>query len=189
MAEFHLRGGLLPFTFRIHTYAVLILIRDHPCDDLGQQPTQGAWRRIRDRARRDHLGGSTGPGGSARLARGDSPRRLLLRRFQPVEPDGSRQRVGHLGGWQRDLWRPGGWGRRCVHRMPHRGPALLDLRGCMAPAMLLAQATGRLGNYFNHELFGQPTDLPWGLEIEATNPASRSGCRRTPSSTPRSCTR
>ncbi len=41
----------------------------------------------------------------------------------------------------------------------------------LAPAMLLAQAMGRLGNYFNHELFGQPTDLPWGLEIESTNSA------------------
>ena len=41
----------------------------------------------------------------------------------------------------------------------------------LAPAMLVAQAMGRLGNYFNHELFGQPTDLPWGLEIEAGNPA------------------
>jgi len=41
----------------------------------------------------------------------------------------------------------------------------------LAPAMLLAQATGRLGNYFNHEIFGQPTDLPWGLEISADNPA------------------
>jgi prolipoprotein diacylglyceryl transferase len=41
----------------------------------------------------------------------------------------------------------------------------------LAPAMLLAQAAGRLGNYFNHELFGQPTDLPWGLEIESSNPA------------------
>jgi len=41
----------------------------------------------------------------------------------------------------------------------------------LAPAMLIAQATGRLGNYFNHELFGQPTTLPWGLEIESTNPA------------------
>jgi len=41
----------------------------------------------------------------------------------------------------------------------------------LAPAMLLAQAIGRLGNYFNHELFGQPTDLPWGLEIEFNNPA------------------
>lgn len=41
----------------------------------------------------------------------------------------------------------------------------------LAPGLLLAQAFGRLGNWFNHELFGQPTDLPWGLEIEATNPA------------------
>jgi len=41
----------------------------------------------------------------------------------------------------------------------------------LAPAMLLAQAIGRLGNWFNHELFGLPTDLPWGLEIEASNPA------------------
>jgi len=45
----------------------------------------------------------------------------------------------------------------------------------LAPAMLLAQAIGRLGNYFNHELFGQPTDLPWGLEIEATNSAIPAG--------------
>lgn len=41
----------------------------------------------------------------------------------------------------------------------------------LAPGLLLAQAFGRLGNYFNHELFGQPTSLPWGLEIEAGNPA------------------
>lgn len=41
----------------------------------------------------------------------------------------------------------------------------------LAPGLLLAQAFGRLGNWFNNELFGQPTGLPWGLEIEATNPA------------------
>ncbi|HEX2505809.1 MAG TPA: prolipoprotein diacylglyceryl transferase [Gaiellaceae bacterium] len=35
-----------------------------------------------------------------------------------------------------------------------------------APGLLLAQAIGRLGNYFNQELFGRPTDLPWGLEID-----------------------
>jgi prolipoprotein diacylglyceryl transferase len=35
-----------------------------------------------------------------------------------------------------------------------------------APALLLAQAIGRLGNYFNQELFGLPTDLPWGLIID-----------------------
>ena len=46
-------------------------------------------------------------------------------------------------------------------------------RGCrlpvgldaVAPAMAVAQAIGRLGNYFNQELFGRPTSLPWGLEI------------------------
>jgi prolipoprotein diacylglyceryl transferase len=41
----------------------------------------------------------------------------------------------------------------------------------LAPGMLLAQSMGRLGNYFNHELFGLPTNLPWGLQIEQTNPA------------------
>ena len=41
----------------------------------------------------------------------------------------------------------------------------------LAPGLILAQAFGRLGNYFNHELFGLPTNLPWGLEIESTNPA------------------
>ncbi|WP_040164420.1 prolipoprotein diacylglyceryl transferase [Microbacterium gorillae] len=45
----------------------------------------------------------------------------------------------------------------------------------IAPWMLLAQALGRLGNYFNHELFGLPTDLPWGLEIEKDNPAFPAG--------------
>jgi phosphatidylglycerol---prolipoprotein diacylglyceryl transferase len=38
-----------------------------------------------------------------------------------------------------------------------------------APAFLLGQAIGRWGNYFNQELFGHPTDLPWGLEIDPPN--------------------
>ena len=41
----------------------------------------------------------------------------------------------------------------------------------LVPGLLLAQAVGRLGNWFNHELFGGPTTLPWGLEIESSNPA------------------
>lgn len=45
----------------------------------------------------------------------------------------------------------------------------------LAPALLLAQAIGRFGNYFNHELFGVPTNLPWGLEIESSNPAFPAG--------------
>lgn len=49
-----------------------------------------------------------------------------------------------------------------------RFTALLD---AIAPGLIVAQAIGRFGNYFNRELFGTPTDLPWGLEIESTNPA------------------
>lgn len=41
----------------------------------------------------------------------------------------------------------------------------------LAPGILIAQATGRFGNYFNQELFGAPTGLPWGLEIDPGNPA------------------
>ncbi|MEN2737538.1 prolipoprotein diacylglyceryl transferase [Microbacterium sp. X-17] len=41
----------------------------------------------------------------------------------------------------------------------------------LAPALLLAQAIGRLGNYFNQELFGLPTNLPWGLQIDSGNKA------------------
>ncbi|WP_125776660.1 prolipoprotein diacylglyceryl transferase [Antribacter gilvus] len=36
----------------------------------------------------------------------------------------------------------------------------------LAPGMLVAQAIGRMGNYWNHELFGGPTTLPWGLQID-----------------------
>jgi len=36
----------------------------------------------------------------------------------------------------------------------------------LAPGLLLAQAMGRFGNWFNQELFGLPTDLPWGLQIK-----------------------
>ena len=43
-----------------------------------------------------------------------------------------------------------------------RGEAL----AAMVPGLPLAQAIGRLGNWFNQELFGSPTDLPWGLEID-----------------------
>ena len=42
-----------------------------------------------------------------------------------------------------------------------------------APGILIAQGIGRLGNYFNQELFGGPTDLPWGLEVDADAPAGR----------------
>ena len=45
----------------------------------------------------------------------------------------------------------------------------------LAPGLLLAQAIGRLGNWFNQELYGTPTDLPWGLEIDYPNAAWPAG--------------
>ncbi len=39
---------------------------------------------------------------------------------------------------------------------------------CVAPALPLAQAIGRWGNWFNQELFGRPTTLPWALEVSAS---------------------
>lgn len=45
----------------------------------------------------------------------------------------------------------------------------------LAPGLLLAQAMGRFGNWFNQELFGLPTDLPWGLEIDSDNAAFPAG--------------
>lgn len=49
----------------------------------------------------------------------------------------------------------------------HRaGLRLAPVADSLAPALLVAQAIGRLGNYFNQELFGRETTLPWGLQID-----------------------
>jgi prolipoprotein diacylglyceryl transferase len=39
----------------------------------------------------------------------------------------------------------------------------------VAPGLLIAQGIGRWGNWFNQELYGKPTDLPWGLEIDESH--------------------
>ena len=49
------------------------------------------------------------------------------------------------------------------------GILLRPLADALAPSLLLAQVIGRFGNYFNQELFGRPTDLPWGLEIDVAH--------------------
>ena len=46
-----------------------------------------------------------------------------------------------------------------------KGIPLPAFGDAIAPGIILAQAIGRLGNYFNQELYGRPTTLPWGLEI------------------------
>jgi prolipoprotein diacylglyceryl transferase len=43
------------------------------------------------------------------------------------------------------------------------------LMDCVAPALLVAQGIGRLGNWWNQELYGKPTGLPWGLEIDGAH--------------------
>ena len=48
-----------------------------------------------------------------------------------------------------------------------RGLAVQPFMWAAAPAIPLAQAIGRWGNWWNQELFGRPTDLPWALEIDA----------------------
>ena len=47
-----------------------------------------------------------------------------------------------------------------------KGIRMLPVLDALAPGVLVAQALGRWGNWFNQELFGKPTDLPWGLEID-----------------------
>ncbi len=59
--------------------------------------------------------------------------------------------LGALGGWI---------GAR------RAGVALPPVADAIAPAIALAQAIGRWGNYFNQELFGKPTTVPWALEID-----------------------
>ncbi|MFD7540209.1 prolipoprotein diacylglyceryl transferase [Streptomyces sp. NPDC059819] len=59
--------------------------------------------------------------------------------------------LGGLGAWI-------GCRRRCIPL-----PAFAD---AIAPGIAVAQAIGRWGNWFNQELYGRPTTLPWGLEID-----------------------
>jgi prolipoprotein diacylglyceryl transferase len=50
-----------------------------------------------------------------------------------------------------------------------RGLDALVVMDCLAPGLLVAQAIGRWGNWFNQELFGRPTSLPWALEISLSH--------------------
>lgn len=55
---------------------------------------------------------------------------------------------------------------RYLARRGEVGISFAQFADAIAPGILLAQAIGRFGNWFNQELFGRPTNLPWGLEID-----------------------
>jgi prolipoprotein diacylglyceryl transferase len=80
---------------------------------------------------------------------------------------------GWLAIWQGGL---GIWGGIAggflggVIPLRRRGVSVRRFMDAAAPGILVAQAIGRVGNYFNQELFGGPTSLPWGLQI---SPAHR----------------
>jgi prolipoprotein diacylglyceryl transferase len=57
-----------------------------------------------------------------------------------------------------------------VWRVRRAGADVGVFMNAVAPALLVAQAIGRIGNYFNQELFGKPSGLPWAVEI---SPAAR----------------
>jgi len=63
--------------------------------------------------------------------------------------------LGTLGAW----WRY----RRLAKKL--NLPAFSLFMDALAPGVLLAQAVGRFGNWFNHELFGRPLNAPWALEV------------------------
>ena len=56
-----------------------------------------------------------------------------------------------------------------------RGIKLPPFADAVAPAIVVAQGLGRWGNYFNQELFGKPTDLPWAVEIDPDRPSTIAG--------------
>jgi prolipoprotein diacylglyceryl transferase len=51
-------------------------------------------------------------------------------------------------------------------RVRKRGADVGAFMDAGAPSLLVAQSIGRVGNWFNQELFGKPTNLPWGLKID-----------------------
>jgi prolipoprotein diacylglyceryl transferase len=103
------------------------------------------------------------------------PAGLVGARLYHVITDNQLYRDDPLGAFK--IWQGGlgiwggvaagaGVGLWVAHRRHLNLGVLLDV---VAPAIPLAQAIGRWGNWFNQELFGRPTSLPWGLRIDVAN--------------------
>jgi len=82
-------------------------------------------------------------------------------------PDGDLVRALYI--WQGGLGIWGGVALGAVGAwigLRRKGLRMAPFADALAPGLLVAQAIGRLGNYFNQELYGAPTTLPWGLRID-----------------------
>jgi prolipoprotein diacylglyceryl transferase len=146
---------------RLHVYGLLIACAIAAAVWLSQR----RWERI---------GGQ--PGTMATLALWGVPGGLIGARLYSVITSWQADTDGH---WYRafEIWRGGlgiwggvvgGIALGAVGAMRHRLP-IRPLVDCVAPAFALAQAIGRWGNYFNQELFGRPSTLPWAVRIDYPN--------------------
>ena len=86
--------------------------------------------------------------------------------------EGGKGFIGALRIWEGGL---GIWGAIALGGVgawigaKRQGVAFAPFADSIAPGVAFAQAIGRFGNWFNQELFGRPTTLPWGLEIDTAN--------------------
>jgi prolipoprotein diacylglyceryl transferase len=90
-----------------------------------------------------------------------SPQKYFGENGNPV--DAFRIWEGGLGIWGAiSLGAIGAYAYFKTHKTTLKFSQFLD---SLAPGVIFAQAIGRVGNYFNQEVFGRPTNLPWGIEI------------------------
>jgi prolipoprotein diacylglyceryl transferase len=154
-------NGLSIGPFRLHVYGLLIAVAIAAAVWLSQR-------------RWEQIGGK--PGTMAMIALWGVPGGLIGARLYslatswPVDTNGHWYRAfeiwqGGLGIWGGVI---GGIALGAVGARRHHLP-LRPLVDCVAPAFALAQAIGRWGNYFNQELFGRPSTLPWAVRIDFKN--------------------
>ena len=120
---------------------------------------RAAWGRAGAGPRRRRVRGAVRDRGRPALPRHHHPRPLLGADGHPL--DALKVWEGGLGIWGAiSLGALGAWiGCR------RAGLSFLAFADAAAPGVAFAQAIGRFGNWFNNELYGGPTTLPWGLEV------------------------
>ena len=145
----------------------------HPALHLADgRPLGAPGRRLGSRLPRRGLGRRL-----RRRRRAPLPRHHLVGRGADARSGGRRSRSGRAAS-------ASGAGSSSDDRRGDRRAALGQQRRPRSwtrsrPGLLLAQGIGRIGNWWNQELFGKPTSLPWGLEIDADAPAARPVSRLT----------